>query len=595
MSDIGKIEFLKGSLRYKQATDVSLQFNIPLSGKIKELDETQRQASVNLVEVYNDERQKSALFLPSCKFQLIFSNSYSGFTETASNPYPPINNNLYYTNPEETKKLQVLSPTIISWPGLPQYNEFNFIRTDYNVDGYTTGANAHVDFLPFESSRYNWAFYMTYVSGMDDQKSLTYDFNDGLPGEVGNWILADGIPFRMSRVEFEGKTFWQFKTPFNHNLQEGDYVRFTNVNVIDSTNTIIPGRNVFRIYNLGNGVLDSEKTIFNIVDVGYIQGPNSFQNNKIGTFYRVIDNDNVEESSSRYYIRVHTILTNFFDAVLTNSGFEQNAFQTRKRYETQALTPNFVSRISVIEGSQSYNLSFNSTINLDGLVDNLSRPVSEIFFTVVNRGFFGYFNPPTPQGNGLKEGWEFNIKSIPTTWWERNNPNSDIDLQTNQYTNLGYQFYYNNYYNRGNQIYGDVCEWNDITQEETVLSKYYHKFVFNPQVFNINTSLDNPSGYYYTPHFSLKIKEFSDYIEQGDSDTTVDVPNYAFYSKKNNNFYWRDIYNYGFIDSDNRGVNFPFLNGRHYPYSNYVFRIIPEGRNVSLTNIIPVPTIDGCE
>jgi hypothetical protein len=272
------------------------------------------------------------------------------------------------------------------------------------------------------------------------------------------------------------------------------------------------------------------KYVFNILDFGFIIGPDSFQDNKIGTLRRVIDSDNPEESKSNYYVRIHTILNRYFDSVVTFTGFEQNAFRSKKQYETAALTPNIEPRVSTIEDSQSYNLSFNRSVNIFGLLDNHNRPVSELFFTVVNRGYFGYFNPPTPQGNGLKEGWRFNIRSVPTGWWERNNNNSDINLQTSQYFNLGRTFYYNDFYNEGEQIYGDVCEWNNMEQKEFVLSEYYHKFVYNPQIFDIGTSVENPSGYYYQPHYLIKIREYSDYIEQGNSDFTVGIPDYAFYA-----------------------------------------------------------------
>ena len=98
MSDLGKIQFVKGSLRYKQAPEKSIQVSIPLSGNLKELDEYQITQSVNLAQVYDDERQASTLFLPSCKFQLLFSNTYSGVTQTPDSPYGPFNNNLYYVN-----------------------------------------------------------------------------------------------------------------------------------------------------------------------------------------------------------------------------------------------------------------------------------------------------------------------------------------------------------------------------------------------------------------------------------------------------------------------------------------------------------------
>lgn len=595
MINSDNISFLKGSLRYKQATDVSIQLTLPLSGKIKELDENVRQVSVNLSEVYDNERQNSFFFLPSCKFQLIFSNAYSGVTQSPADPYPPFNNNLYYVNPEDTKVLQNASPNIIAWPGAPQYTEFSFIRTDTNIEGYTSNPGAHVIARALDTARYNWAFYLSYVSGSDTEKILMYDFGDSLPNEVGDWVVSEGIPYRMSKVEGDGKGLWQCKTPFRHNLTAGEYVEFSNVNVINSSGAIVPNRKLFEVYSLGDGTYNSEQTIFNIIDVGYVVGPNSFQQDKVGTFKRIIDSDNPQESKSEYYVRRHTILTEYRDAVVTYTGFEQNAFRTKKRYETAALTPNTQARISVLEDSQSYNLSFNRSVNLFGFRDNHNRPVSEIFFTVVNRGYFGYFNPPTSQGNGLKEGWGFNIRSVPTSWWERANEDSDVELQTGQYFNAGYTFYYNQYYNEGDQINGDVCEWNNMTQTEVVLSKYYHKFVFNPQVFNINTSLDNPSGYYYNPHFKLKIREYSDYIEQGGADVTVGIPDYAFYSEKDKNLYWRDLYPYGFIDSDGNGVDYPFFNGRHYPYDNYVFRIIPEGSNTNFARVITVPTIDGCE
>lgn len=599
MSDNNKIEFLKGSLRYKQATDVSIQMTLPLSGKIKELDENVRQASVNLTEVYDNERQNSFNFFPSCKFQLLFSNTYSGITQPVSQPHRPYNNNLYYVNAEETKAQQVLTPVTLPWPGIPQYNEFSFIRTDFGVDGYTSGSNAQVDAMPLQAARYNWSFYLSYVSGMDSQKTLSYDFGDGLPNSSDDWVISDGIPYRMSRVSSDGKAFWQCRTAFKHNLTAGEYVEFSNIEITNTLGVVIPDRNLFEIFSLGDGTYGSESTIFNILDVGYNTGPNTFEQDKVGTFRRVIDSDNPIESKSDYYVRLHTILTNQFDAVPTFTGFEQNAFRTKRKFETAALTPNNLSRISVLEDSQSYNLSFNRSVNITGFLDNHNRPVSEIFFTVVHRGYFGWFTPPTPQGNGLKEGWKFNIRSTPTAWWERNNPNSDLNLSTSSYLynsgGIPQTFYYNDYYNDGDQIYGDVCEWNNMELKETVLSEYYHKFVFNPQVFDINTSLDNPSGYYYIPHYKLKIREYSDYIEQGNSDVTVGIPDYAFYSEKNKTFFWRDLYPYGFVDSDGNGVDYPFFNNRHYPYDNFFFRIIPEGSNTNFARVIPVPTIDGCE
>lgn len=594
------VSFLKGSLRYKQSTEKDIQLQIPLSGKLKELDEYQRQISINLAEVYNNERQKSTLFLPSCKFQLIFSNAYTGVTSTLNNPYPPINNNLYYVNSEATKQLQIIAPNTIQWPGFPQYSEFSFIRNDYSVDGYTSGNDPHVEFEREMATKYNWNFYLTYCFSAETEKDLFYIFNEN---SSITWKPKDGVPYIMQQVTAEGKTLWQFRCAVDHNLSITDYVKLPNVVLEDSLGNQFPNRDTFPIYSFGDGTFGSEKKIFNILDLNYFQAPSSFFPNKTGQFLRVIDPDNSVESASRYYIRLHKILTGLDDAILTNCGFEQNAFKTQLKFESGNLTPNFVSRVSVKEDSQSYNVSFKKPINLVGLTDNRKRPISELFVSVVNKGYFGYFNPPVNNliagSPGLKQGWKFNITEKTNSWWYRTTPNSDLNLGTASYSrvynNITYNFYYNQDYNLGDVILGDFCEWNNITQKETVLSDYYHKFVYNPSVFDIQTSPTSPTGFYYKPHNRIKIKSFSDYVEEGNLQTTDLIPRYAFYSQNTGNFMWRDIYEYGFIDSDGEGVNYPFMNGIHYPYQNFMFRIIPEGTNVGITSSIQLPETDECE
>jgi hypothetical protein len=592
MSDLGNITFVKGSLRYKRAPEVPINITAPLSGKLKELDEYQRNITIDLAEVYDIERQKSTFFEPSCKFQLIFSNNYSGVTQTPDNPYPPFNNNLYYVNPESIKLLQVQSSVTLAWPGLPQYNEFNFIRTDMGVNGYTTGVDRHILGLPSDVTNYNWRFYISYPSYSNPLKNLQYEFSDGT---IFDWQPFYGLPYIMNLVSIDGKTFWQFTCPVKHNLQVGEYVYLTNVSIITGEGLPVSKGGYFEVYSLGNGFYDSEKKIFNIIDPGTPKNVSTFQDGKIGQFFRVVDIDNPEESQSKYYVREHTILTNSQDSIVTNSGFEQTAFRTVKRWESADLTPNQKSRISIKEDSQSYNISFNGSIDINGLIDNLRRPISELFITVINRGYFGYFNPPTQAGNALKEGWEFNFGTQSTSWWNRSNFFSDTNIGTSSYNNGTRQFFYNNDLTPGEKLNGDLCEWNDITQTETVISDCYHKFIFNPAVFNIGEGLENPMGYYYKPLFSLKIKDYGDYIEEGDKTTTVGIPSYAYFSNYLNRFLWRDIYPYGYVDSDGNGVNFPFFNGRHYPYDNFVFRIIPEGTNIQNFVVVQTPTIDGCE
>jgi len=594
MSDLGKIEFLKGSARYQRAPEKSISLQLPLSGKQKEIDEYQRNLSVNLADVYDMERQSSTLFEPTCKFQLIFSNAYSGVASTSLGIYRPFNNFLYYVNSTQTKAEQVNSVIEIPWPGFPQYNEFNFIRTDINVFGYTLGVGSHQTLEPSLASNYNWNFYLSYPYSNNYDKILSYDF--GTSSGSFSWKPSDGIPCLMQQVLIEGKTYWQFTCALNHNLTNGEYVQFSNVKIVDSAGNSSVNNDIFEVSSLGNGISDSEKTIFNVLDVGYYQNPTkSFFPGKLTYFHRIINRDNPVESKSKYYIRQHKVITDYTDSIVTNSGFDQNAFKTVKKFESRELTPNLAPRISVKEDSQSYNLSFKNTIQLSGLTDNLKRPITEIYATVINRGYFGYFNPKNINNKALKVGWEFNIKPEPTTWWERDNPSSDVELAVSQYTKSGIKFYYNNFLSNGDLLDGPFCEWNNITQTETILSNVYHKFVFNSQAFNIRASQTNPLGYYYEPFHKFQLKVYSPYIEEGSLTSSDLFPNYSYYSLFDDKLLWRDLYTYGYVDDENVGVDYPFFNGRHYPYENFIFRIIPEGTNLQLINVIDDPIIDGCE
>ena len=73
------------------------------------------------------------------------------------------------------------------------------------------------------------------------------------------------------------------------------------------------------------------------------------------------------------------------------------------------------------------------------------------------------------------------------------------------------------------------------------------------------------------------------------------IPDYAVFSNSQQNFRWRDLYPYGFVDTAGLGVNYTFTNGKHYPSQDVIFRIIPEGTNYNEQTIIAEPTTDNCE
>ena len=78
-------------------------------------------------------------------------------------------------------------------------------------------------------------------------------------------------------------------------------------------------------------MFSSDEYIFSIYNIGYTG--TTFQNKTVGTFRRVINPENIEETRSKYYVRTHKILTNIEDMVMTKVGFEKNVFSEIKKLE----------------------------------------------------------------------------------------------------------------------------------------------------------------------------------------------------------------------------------------------------------------------
>lgn len=593
------IRIILGSLKYKSAPNVDFSLKVPLIQTTKEIIEFDRTIDVELEQVFYNERQKSTTFRPSCKYQLIFENGLSGQTN-----YPPFENNLYYLDAEATAALQCsVGATNIAWKGLPQYNEFDFIRNDYNIPGYTQPPNEHRFFQPESASTYNWNFFISYAFSSTTAQTMSVIFKDD-PSNQFTWICGDGIPFIIQRNVINGSNLISFKCPMKHGLSVGEYVQLSL-----SYNS----QNLFEVYSLGLEEYGNEEYVFNLYDIGYTG--TTFNNQTSGTFKRVINPDNISDTISKYYIRKNKILTDVNDAVLVKAGFDQNAFGIKKKYESSGFTPNQQARVSIKEGSQSYTLSFNTDVDISPLRDNELRPVTELFFSAVWKGYFGWmFGVSNGSGSylGLQQGWEFNLPldpaasvKSPNPWWDNSNPLSFTSFPVGTYTNLPQgttlagqtiNFTYIQDLKSGDIIDGDYCEWNDFEQNERVISHINHKFKFNPSVFFSSApNSTNIFGYYYQAHHPITLRVYSDYIESGDPAQVVGIPDYAHYTTTNNQFIWRDIYDYGFIDNQGRGVSYPFLNGKHYPFRDVVFRIIPEGTNYSEQNIIFTPIIDYCE
>jgi hypothetical protein len=565
---MNKYTLIPSGLRYKGAPSVDEEISVTLESQSQELTEYNRSATITLPQVYDDERQSCTIFRPTFKITYLYENAYTGSTN-----YLPFQYNLYYTEPEASKQSGI-------WNGFPQYYEFDFYRPN-------VGDN-HFQYKSKSAYTYNWTYYLTYPYENNPNKQLTYYSTSS--NDI-TWTASNGIPFVISNSTQNGNGIIVFNCVAPHGLTVGEYVELSFT---------YRGSNIFQVDYIGNGLFGSERHVFSIINIGYTG--TTFNNGVTGTFKRVINPDNLEETRSKYYVKQHKVLTNLEDLAMTKAGFEKNVFDEQKKLEFSSITPNNVTRISQKTSSNSYDITTNYDLDLSGLLDNQKRPLNEISLTIINKGYSGYFNQPL-DGVGIKQGWGFNLTKTTNPWWDLNDENSNTNIPVSAYTRSSgatKTFYYNLDLKEGDVMDGDFCEWNDYEQIERVVSPYYHKLKYNQNVFQTTDNFStNAPGYYYKPHNPMTLKVFSDYIETAAVGLIDNVPSWAFYSNEDQEFRWRDIYTYGFIDNLGRGVDYPFFNTAHYPYTQVIFRLIPEGinynENLEGFDFSIKPLIDECE
>ena len=563
---MNKYTIVPSNLRYKGAPSVNEKVSVTLEEQSQQITEYDRSSTISLAQVYDDERQSCTVFRPTFKVTYLYDNTYTGTTG-----YLPFQYNLYYSSPDTSKQSGV-------WRGFPQFYEFDFFRPDVS--------DQHFPYKSKSAYTYNWMYYLTYPFDNNYDKQLQYYSSNS--NDI-SWKAGDGIAFTISNTSQNGNGLISFTCVAPHGLTPNEYVELS---------LTYRNSNIFQVYSVGNGLFDSDRYIFNVLNIGYTG--TTFNNGVTGTFKRVINPDNLTETRSKYYVKQYKVLTNLTDLAVTKVGFEKNVFKEESKLEYSSITPNNVTRVSQKSSSNAYNFTSNYDIDLNGYRDNQMRPLTELNLTIVNKGYSGYFNPPF-DGIGLKQGWGFNLSKIVNPWWRTNNQNSNTSIPVSGYTLTSGEtktFYYNLDLQKDDVMDGDFCEWNDYEQIERVVSPYYHKMKFNQAVFATTpTPSTNSPGYYYKPHNPMTLRVFSDYIETAGVGFIDQAPSWAFYSSSDEQFRWRDLYTYGFVDNLGRGVEYPFINTAHYPFQNVVFRLIPEGINYNEVeyDFSFKPLIDECE
>ena len=571
MGNRNNIQKVLPTKKFVDAVEQDLYFQVNFDDTSRNLIQGDRSVDINLDERFNEERQSFTEYRIYGKIMPIVDNCFNGLAIDTNVALSAAFSTLLFQD------LYYIQPAAPPWHGYPQFNEFDFKRND--VDEIV-------------STKTNWSMYVTYPAECDMDDPMFFQLDETGMDTI-SYIASDGIAFYVTNVTEAGRNITRFTCSSPHGLKKREFVEIT----IDGGGSY----QTFPILNFGDGTRNSKDNVFNLsITVGTYVAMTTTQitDNTMGTMKRVI-NPNIPNSKSRYYVRQNKVLTKLSDYVLDNCGFEEGVFPDEKQVDR--ITPLAQCRVSVKKSYPTYLYNFTKDVDVERLRDNLGRPLTNLFVSVLLKNDLGYFNYPPNRG------WEWNfpysfLDSSINSEFVRGTVGDPqpvsgniVDIVPGGILTRGKEL------NVGDTLRGDFCEYNEYEITERVVDGIVHRFDWNPQVFTHPVSGQTTGeGYIYRPHYDVPIRAFSNYIEYGDPQEVSEVPEWAEYWEPTKEWRWRDLWDIGFIDEGN-GVDYPFLNGTQYPKRIIKFYIQRQNRSLSDTTgndgstIIDELIIDGCE
>ena len=551
------LHIVRGSQKYIGAQDKNLRIPYTLESTNRTLIEGERNLVLNLADQYVREREESYVYRLYGKINVLYDNVISGCS------YDPlfVSNHLYYD--------PIIPSASTAACGYPASSFFDFIP-------YTALTSAH-NFQETKAKKDNWVIYESYIHGSVSDYPMEYTISSkddsGVVSYSGITFQAgDGIPFFVENVKIQGKSGVKFTCPVNHGLNEGEYIVLQTTGTIATMGgvnlvTILNGKTTLPIFSLGDETLGSEQKVFTVL----LQDSTvTVTNSDFGVFKRLIDPSNVSETLSDYYVHSHKILTKPTDDVLDRTGFEFGIFSKREKNFRDEDAPTLgIEHIVTKSEYKSYLWNFNNDLDISDYSDNLGRPILDLYLSVFAVNETRIWK--TKNGSPVGLGWDWNFK--PTGIVDPY-PNNNIEPNLTTPWNLPQS---------GDTFTGAFVEYNKWDIGERIVSEVYHKLTYNDILTDgfsfYDSGLDGNSfneiqgGYYYQPHHRIPIRKLSE--APSIHDNFEFVSQYATYSNYENQFRWRDMLPIGFYESETNGVNYPFVNGAHYPYTNVIFKIKP--------------------
>jgi len=541
---INRVKYRLRSTESQTSVNTDTFINVQLEGNERLLPYNDINRIVDAGEVFNNERQSTTKYRIIGNFKPIMSNvlfnvsgndSWYTFLEPSYLDDP-------YDNPDTGQEPltwgQSYDQNLKEQDGWFGHYDPNIIISgscDFNT---MEPKKERFSFKPNDVNQNlkNWELTVTYPWSADTTHDLVSgNTNGGLRLIGANESIVSDRPLMM------------FNTPVHHNLMQGDRVRLVGLSL-----PIFDGD--YRVVRTGLDNGDDKEYYFS-VNIDYDVTINTALDTRMKRL--------VGGQESEYYIRlfkkVRTVNTTINNGIIENDDYE--------------LYPTAFAK--TVFSDEVCQFAVNEDIEVKDLRDNLGRPLSEIFITMIKTqaNFF------TPIQVGLEMGnvdGIHNDDELPHLRLLHENgviapvddPQQDPFISPtplNPSAHITDDYYH-----------GDIVEYNKFECLEYTLAMVGHRFNTNNRTeplyetsFFPRNKAKGPrhEGYFYHPHHKMKIRDFSNYVEQGDSNT-FGIPDYA-ENLGDGRWLWRDLLDIGLNDGQYVTLNYPFLNGAHYLYQNF--------------------------
>jgi hypothetical protein len=510
--------------RLNQNTSVSsvntdFKVNLQLTNTTNILPTDEINHIVNSGDQFNKERQNSGFYriigtvipkISNVLFNITGDNSISYFNNSKFRDRSvPYNSSL--GDAEDLTYEQSINTFLEENNGWFGYRNPDQTSSDHCTLIDMTPSRSGFDLVNTQNAK-NWEIKLTYPA-----------FSARTSGDItdGGLIIIDQSTGTIGNI-----TMLELSTPVKHGLSQGDSVKIVGLTPSSADGT-------YTVERIGNDTGKLQDYSFSVkIDPLVLITPNT-------RIRRVV---NGQESD--YYFRIFETLTDDDDYEMYPLAFARNLFFDK--------LPQF---------------AFNKDIDVSELRDNLNRPLSELYITFIKNNNKGF--------SVIKSGIEMpNILAIDNF---DNIP--DIRRIHNGVTPISHTEIESNILVTDTQFYGDVVEYNKFEVREKVLGEIHHRFNtqnrdggngMSPNGVSITLG-PRVEGYFYKAHYKIEIRQFSAYVEQGDS-FSEGIPDYA-ESLGDGRYLWRDLLDIGFNDGNETILNYPFLNGCHYMYQNYSLNV----------------------